>query len=221
MPFASWLFPILFTLAGISVQLHRDPPALWLRLRHDAGVTFNVLRRGISSDSNDWWYSQIDSVMWLGELPVVERNDHLALKALNVTHIIALVEDFERQPGLFYTPVSDALFASLNITVSQYRVADHAPLEPPAVLQHMVSDLLHIVSWRQPQQQRVYVHCRSGIGRSASLIQAYLMYAYGMRVNEALQYMQTHRPRASPNKYQSAALEAYEASIIHIYGEEQ
>ena len=46
---------------------------------------------------------------------------------------------------------------------------------------------------------KVLVHCSAGISRSVTIVIAYLVREKNMDVDEALDFIQTKRPRANPN----------------------
>ena len=58
----------------------------------------------------------------------------------------------------------------------------------------------------------VLVHCVQGVSRSASVVCAHLMHAYGWTPAQALQFVKSKRPSADPNPGFVAQLgEYYEA----------
>src|SRR5262249_8731729 len=57
--------------------------------------------------------------------------------------------------------------------------------------------LREAVSWMREQVhagRRVYVHCRAGIGRSATVVAAFLMEEYGLTADEAWRRVRSRRP---------------------------
>jgi protein-tyrosine phosphatase len=193
----------------------------YMSARHEAGVCFNVLKRPLYNS----WISQIGNYpLLLGELPIMETGDLLPLLALQVTEVVILLEPFEREPGYLVTPISDAIYEAHNISVTWYHVKDHYHLGTSEVLHRMVKTLHKtlqrtlpgITSQTDPEtddeadDSKTYVHCRSGIGRSASLVVAFLMYSEKRSFPEVYHEVRMWRPQVKLNDRQRHALENYD-----------
>ena len=48
--------------------------------------------------------------------------------------------------------------------------------------------------------KRVAVHCQAGVSRSATVVIAYMMKYEGLSLNDAVEYVSTHRPVICPNR---------------------
>jgi predicted protein tyrosine phosphatase len=48
--------------------------------------------------------------------------------------------------------------------------------------------------------KRVAVHCQAGVSRSATVVIAYMMKYEGLSLNDAVEYVSTHRPAICPNR---------------------
>lgn len=59
------------------------------------------------------------------------------------------------------------------------------------------------------QSRYVYVHCKAGRGRSASVMIAFIMRYYGWSYDNAYEYIVTHRPSININTYQRDAITEY------------
>lgn len=60
---------------------------------------------------------------------------------------------------------------------------------------------------------KVYVHCKEGQGRAPTMVAAYFIKTRGLTTDEAISFIQSKRPEASPNEAQIAALREYEKRI--------
>ena len=60
---------------------------------------------------------------------------------------------------------------------------------------------------------KVYVHCMYGISRSATIIAAYLISKQGYDDNNAIDFIQKHRPRINPNQGFREQLQLYSEYI--------
>jgi protein-tyrosine phosphatase len=168
--------------------------------RHQIGVAYGVWTR--PSNGGIWWSRIGQRPLLLGPLPVYERLDGLELGFHDVTRVIALLEPFELEPGILFSP---AINYSDNKIALVLPVVDGEPLEPVEKLHLWVQQLAE----RIDQGRTVYVHCRAGIGRSASLVIAYLMYSEGRSLYGAYGEVSLYRPQISPNQRQMEALVHY------------
>lgn len=62
---------------------------------------------------------------------------------------------------------------------------------------------------------RILVHCHSGISRSVSIVCAYLIHA-GFSWDEALRYVQAHRPQAYPHPNIERSIKQYFGNYINV-----
>ena len=72
------------------------------------------------------------------------------------------------------------------------------------------------VVWIEQQLQAgriVYVHCAAGVGRSATLLACWYMYARGMRVPQVLRFIKTRRPQMALTRWQLRRLQEFEALL--------
>jgi atypical dual specificity phosphatase len=72
------------------------------------------------------------------------------------------------------------------------------------------------VVWIEQQLQAgriVYVHCAAGVGRSATLLACWYMYARGMRVPQVLRFIKTRRPQMALTRWQIRRLQEFETLL--------
>ena len=62
--------------------------------------------------------------------------------------------------------------------------------------------------------QKIYLHCKNGHGRSSTFLCAYLLKTRGMTPEQALQFIQLHRPSAHMQPCQKELLQKYYAGIV-------
>lgn len=70
------------------------------------------------------------------------------------------------------------------------------------------------IGWieRQLRDNRtIYIHCAVGVGRSATLMACWLLYAKRMNVSQALRFLKTRRPQVGLTRLQVRRLEEFEA----------
>ena len=73
------------------------------------------------------------------------------------------------------------------------------------------------MAWIEQQIQAgriVYVHCAAGVGRSATLLACWYMYARGMRVPQVLRFIKRRRPQMALTRWQIRRLQEFEAFLL-------
>eukprot|EP01013_Petalomonas_cantuscygni_P033498 TRINITY_DN60519_c0_g1_i1.p1 TRINITY_DN60519_c0_g1~~TRINITY_DN60519_c0_g1_i1.p1 ORF type:complete len:510 (+),score=46.06 TRINITY_DN60519_c0_g1_i1:54-1583(+) len=69
-----------------------------------------------------------------------------------------------------------------------------------------------------PFGRGVLVHCMAGRSRSATIVAAYIMARFGVKVEAAVQFLQTRRRCAQPNRAFIAALHSHEERLWSLLG---
>ncbi len=154
--------------------------------------------------SNAWWNRITPYNLYLGALPLKNKGHLDKIVGLGVTHLLSMVEDFEIEDGWFNKPVKENDWADLGIFFKQIRVVDCLPLKKEQI-DEGIDYLTEILATGNV----VYVHCKAGRGRSASIVIAYLMKNQGVSFNEALSFVQRQRPQIKLNKQQRQAILDY------------
>lgn len=151
-------------LVGILIQILSHPLLKWPVYQ----VSLIYTKQTIPPE--DWWHKVPGYDIYIGALPLKEEEHHLRLKKLNVTHIVRLLEPFEEEDSLFSQPVKKEDWLSLGITALTLDSEDFKPLD-----QETFDDgfwLLDLLT--QDSSNTVYLHCKAGRGRSASLLLAFI-----------------------------------------------
>lgn len=127
------------------------------------------------------WHTKIDDNLYLGAIPFVDPHLSTFQKTLRVKAVLSINETFELTSHTLFGPVvRPAQWIENGIHHKQLSSPDFFP---PSF------DLLDkgaaYVNYHLTEGRTVYVHCKSGIGRSASVIIAYLMKYKRLSVHEA------------------------------------
>lgn len=79
-----------------------------------------------------------------------------------------------------------------------------------------VEDLRKMIDWlrhKEDEGRKVFVHCHAGMGRSVTVVAAYLI-SKGYRAEDALKLIRSIHPQSSPTRSQLEFLKNLEASSV-------
>lgn len=159
----------------------------------------------------------VDAIMHAREQQ--ERNFRMAQMTSEESAGLARLEDLNFMHGFlavgteahgqdFNYLVSKGITHVVNVTATPFdeRVSRHFQTLQISIndsvsenlLNHLFGALCFIDSARQ-NGGKVLVHCFAGISRSVSVCVAYIMWAHGMSVGNAIDFVKSHRSCASPN----------------------
>ncbi len=128
------------------------------------------------------WYTQIDDLVYLGALPRAhypQELQHIGVKAVvNMCH-----EWNQAAP----------IFAQLDIEHLHLPTID---FQSPSVasIEHGVEFINQCITAKKP----VYVHCKAGRGRSATVVLCWLVATRSLSVKSAQQLLLQKRPHVNP-----------------------
>jgi hypothetical protein len=137
-----------------------------------------------------WWH-KITPNLYLGSMPMSSKNhQRIFTQDLGISAVLAINEPYELGSGtLAGHPVSEAEWKKVDV---QRLVISSPDFIPPAhELLHQGADWINECVL---DKRTVYVHCKSGIGRSASIVLAYLVKYHGMTTSSAHDKVYRIRP---------------------------
>ncbi|XP_022111089.1 phosphatidylglycerophosphatase and protein-tyrosine phosphatase 1-like [Acanthaster planci] len=144
---------------------------------------YNVFMKSVSSRE---WYDRIDNTVLLGALPLRSKNIAQELvEKENVRGVIAMNEDFELKR--FVTTKEE--WTKLGVETLQLPTVDFT--EAPSI-DKLEQGVKFIMDFAE-KQESVYVHCKAGRTRSATLVGCYLMHVNKWTPQEAQIFIQTKR----------------------------
>lgn len=137
----------------------------------------------------------------IGAFPV-DESDVAMLEFLGVQRVLNLVEDDEYRPG--DREAAEQALADAGIEEWRLALPDYGGL-PPGVLESSVQ----LVSDWMDAGLRVYIHCRAGWQRSATVAAGVVALREGIDVGQALAQVQARKPSADPLPHQREDLQRW------------
>ncbi|XP_060813208.1 phosphatidylglycerophosphatase and protein-tyrosine phosphatase 1 isoform X3 [Bombus pascuorum] len=193
-----------------------SPVAMFARLTFYPTLFYNVLMEKISSRN---WYDRIDDTVILGALPFRSMTRQL-INEENVRGVISMNEDYELQ--LFSNTEKE--WKNNNVEFLQLSVTDifQSPSQNKLQLgvnfinkfHDVPTELNNSTNADKTYPKTVYVHCKAGRTRSATLVGCYLMMKNQWAPEEAVAYMQQKRPHILLHTKQWNALRLFHNNHI-------
>jgi len=193
-------------LSSVYISYHREEtmwlliPAVYVvatfyRIVFEVLLMIHVVqhKRGLWT----WWHKVCDGV-YLGSIPLEGLGHRESLvRDLRVTRVLAINNDFELVARtIIGSPVHPSAWKKEDVSFEQIVSDDFIP--PTFDKLHRGADIIHQTvseTGAGGDGGRIYVHCKSGIGRSASLVIAYLVKHKGMTVVDAHKLVKGVRPQ--------------------------
>lgn len=167
-------------------------------------IAYEVSLQYTKYSCTNWW-SKIGGLnLYLGAIPLKNMGHFEALKALGITHVISVLEDFEMADGWVNSPVKHSDWNEKGITTKHIPAADFYGLKKEEI-EEGVKDLHEALE----RGESVYIHCKAGRGRSATIVVAYLMQHHGHTLEGALELVKECRPDINLNADQQQAIKNY------------
>lgn len=148
---------------------------------------------------SDWFerfgFAEVGDDLLMGAYPQ-DADDVAALREAGVTAVFNLVQDVEYQLKGGREACAAAL-AAAGIREERVEVVDYGNLLPG----HIELAATTVARWLQ-EGDRVYVHCRAGMQRSAVVAAAVVALHEGIEPREALERVRRRNPQADPLAHQ-------------------
>ncbi|XP_075681392.1 phosphatidylglycerophosphatase and protein-tyrosine phosphatase 1-like [Dermatophagoides pteronyssinus] len=157
------------------------------------------------------WYDRIDQHVLLGALPLRGQFPKKLVLQENVRAVISMNQDFE----LNYVSLSTEEWHNLGVEFLQLPTKDFVEVPSLDNLHKGVHMMMRIVDQASRQSQpipnnnnnndttttttllpkpSIYVHCKAGRTRSATLVACYLIMAYNLSPESAINFIRDKRP---------------------------
>lgn len=140
-------------------------------------LLYTLFRGKVPGRAHRDWYNRIDSTVLLGALPLRSMTRRL-VQDENVRGVITMNEEYETR----FLCNSSKEWKNLGVEQLRLSTVDMTGVPTLANLQKGVQFALKY----QSQGQSVYVHCKAGRSRSATMVAAYLIQMYNWTPEEAV-----------------------------------
>ena len=139
------------------------------------------------------WWDVVDEMVIIGALPFESHVDKL--KTLGVTAVVNTCEEY-------------------GGPIVKYEAAGIKQLRVPTVdfTHPTLASVEEAVTFIQKQADAgglVYVHCKAGRARSATIVICWLIHAHGLSPAEAQTYLQERRKHVNPRVFERNVVRAY------------
>lgn len=166
---------------------------------------YNMMMEKVSSRR---WYDRIDDTVILGALPFRNMTKQLVSDE-NIAAVVSMNEDYELK--LFSNTSED--WATYNVQFLQLSTTDIFETPCQDKLQKGVN-FINKFSVNNDKSSNtntgtVYVHCKAGRTRSATLVGCYLMKKHGWTPSEAVDFMRSKREHILLHTAQWQALKTF------------
>lgn len=143
------------------------------------------------------WWDQVEDGLLFGAVP--SRREVRQLATLGVGAVVNLCEEFDGHT----CELAASGVVHLHLPTLDY----HCPTEPD-----LVRGISFILEHRSATTS-VYVHCKAGRGRSATMVLCYLMAAHGIDAREAYARVKAARPHVTRGLYDLPGVRAIESRV--------
>ncbi|XP_018365675.1 PREDICTED: phosphatidylglycerophosphatase and protein-tyrosine phosphatase 1 isoform X1 [Trachymyrmex cornetzi] len=181
-------------------------------------LLYNVVMEKITTRN---WYDRIDETVILGALPfrrttkqLIDDENIKAVVSMNEDYELSLLSNTEEEwrrynvqflqlstTDIFQAPSQEKLQNGVNF-INKFRNISNKKLDNPGTNNN------------HNQHGTVYVHCKAGRTRSATLVACYLITKNNWTPEEAVHYMRTKRPHVLLHTAQWSALNQFYARHV-------
>ncbi|XP_052805552.1 phosphatidylglycerophosphatase and protein-tyrosine phosphatase 1-like [Mya arenaria] len=159
---------------------------------------YNVFLSKVSSRR---WYDRIDDTVLLGALPFRGMTKWL-VKEENVKGVVTLNEDWELEDFCN----TEKEWAAVGVTQLKVPTVDFTASPSHEKICRAVD---FMIKYRNERLGSVYVHCKAGRTRSATVVACYLVKVHGWNPEEAIAHIEEKRPHIWLREKQLASIQHY------------
>jgi atypical dual specificity phosphatase len=196
-------------------------PAMFARITFLPSLAYNCAMERVSARR---WWDRVDPGVILGAIPfrseVLAQNlgmnmtSEAMVRREGVRGVVSMNEDYELQlfglQAAGWRGLGVERFLQLETTDIFSAPSQDKLTAGVRFMQEIVAD----------EESSVYVHCKAGRTRSATLVACYLMATHGLGPEEAVGRLRAARPHVLLHSPQWAALKAFHAELLSGRGED-
>lgn len=185
---------IVIATASAAILIVKNPRALY-----NFSLAFTLLSNKLKG-LNHW--NEVGNQIVLGAIPLDHQRDSL-VKKVGITGVVSLVEEHELEKGAFFSPISQEEWRNSGVQTKWVKTSDFEPVNPK-MLEEAADWIKDHLS--QNPENKVYVHCKAGRGRSTAAVLVYLNKYHHLSVEEGWKQLKASRPQIHLNKRQLQAV---------------
>jgi len=198
----------LFSMSELKQLANTFLSPMFARVTFLPTLAYNVAMERVSARK---WWDRVDSTVILGAIPFRSKYTEDLVKQEKIKGVVSMNEDYEL--ALFSHQTEG--WAKLDVNFLQLATTDIFCAPSQTKLRHGVEFMKEIAM--DSAGESVYVHCKAGRTRSATLVGCYLMEMHkreGWGPEEAVNHMRNARPHILLHNKQWEALRDYHSNML-------
>lgn len=177
------LIPAFFTITNVSIFFKFKK-----EIFYETNLWVRLLEHNLIPSKKFKWFHKITDNLYLGGLPLKNKNHLEKLKAKKVFSILSVIEDFEYRNTPISFPVSKNELKNEGFLQHQIVTKDFHPVDLKDII-----DSVAFIKRETNKGNKVLVHCKSGVGRSATIVCCYLLEKYNLTPEKAVEFVKGRR----------------------------
>ena len=181
-----------FLIAGVAVSALA---LITLCIIHRKEIVFEFAAIMRMAQTKADTFNQIgDYPIFLGGLPNQMASDFSKMQKKEIGAVLSVMEDWEMKPMGLSRPYTAEQYKKAygENSVHQISFKDHKLLTP-----EVMNEAADFIKQQVDAGKKVYVHCRGGVGRSATAVASYLMKYEGKTIEEVQMIIKDSRPTST------------------------
>ena len=183
---------------------------------YKATLLWDILKHAYDPKDLFPWWNRVDKYLYLGAIPLINKNHLVQLKELGVSTVITVLEQFEMETDTYISqPVKQADWEANDVVNHIVETPDYNPIELKKII-----DTVDFMHSQIKGGHTIYIHCKSGKGRSPTLLACYIL-KYGLSMgrkfdtpDEVIEYIKEKRTIINLNDSQKKIIYEYWQTML-------